>query len=83
VEKPLDKIFTVDDSIRKVQMDKLHKVKSERDNKKVQSLLTQLEADARSNVNLMPGILAACEAYASLGEIADVFRKVFGEYKAN
>jgi hypothetical protein len=41
------------------------------------------DADARANVNLMPGILEACEQYATLGEIADTFRNVFGEYRPN
>lgn len=81
VEKPMDNIFVVDDSIRIQQIEKLNQLKSERDNKKVKVLLEKLDADARANVNLMPGILEACENYATLGEIADTFRNVFGEYK--
>jgi len=82
-EKPLTDIFTVDDSIRKVQIDKIEKVKSERDNEKVKQLLLTLDSHAKDGVNLMPGILEACENYATLGEIADVFRNVFGEYRGN
>ncbi|MBL7891944.1 MAG: methylmalonyl-CoA mutase [Bacteroidia bacterium] len=81
-EKPLQNVFTIDDSVRLQQIEKIKKVKTERDNEKVAALLSKLEADARGNTNLMPTILSACESYATLGEIADVMRKVFGEYKS-
>ncbi len=81
-EKPIQDIFTVDDSIRKVQIDKITQVKAERNNDKIKSILSKLDADARGNTNLMPTILEACENYATLGEIADTLRNVFGEYKA-
>ncbi len=80
-EKPLGDIFTVDDSIRQLQIDKINKVKSMRDNEKVKELLQTLDSNARADVNLMPVILAAAESYATLGEIADTMRNVFGEYK--
>ncbi len=79
-EAPLKDIFTVDDSIRQLQIDKINKVKSERDNEKVASLLKKLDESARADVNLMPIILESAEAYATLGEIADTMRGVFGEY---
>ena len=41
----------------------------------------QLEAAARGSENLMPRILAAAEAYATVGEISDTLRRVFGEYR--
>jgi methylmalonyl-CoA mutase, N-terminal domain len=81
-EKPLQDIFMVDDSIRQLQVEKLRKLKSERDNIKVSEALIQLESDAKGAVNLMPSILNAVKHYATLGEIADVMRKVFGEYAA-
>ena len=80
-ENPLGDIFTVDDSIRQLQIDKINKVKAERDNEKVQELLKTLDSNARADVNLMPVILTAAENYATLGEIADTMRGVFGEYK--
>lgn len=80
-EKPLGDIFTVDDSIRQLQIDKINSVKAARDNDKVKELLQTLDANARADVNLMPTILAAAENYATLGEIADTMRNVFGEYK--
>jgi methylmalonyl-CoA mutase N-terminal domain/subunit len=82
-ENPVENIFVVDDNIRVQQIAKLNQLKSERDNQKVTLLLQKLDADARANVNLMPGILEACEQYATLGEIADTFRNVFGEYRPN
>ena len=79
-EKPLQDVFSIDDSIRQLQTDKINKVKAERDNEKVNSILKVLETNARGTTNLMPTILEAAENYATLGEIADVMRKVFGEY---
>src|ERR1035437_6144562 len=80
-ENPMGDIFTVDDSIRQLQIDKINKVKAERDDEKVKELLKTLDSNARADVNLMPVILAAAENYATLGEIADTMRNVFGEYK--
>ncbi|HEX8514690.1 MAG TPA: methylmalonyl-CoA mutase family protein [Bacteroidia bacterium] len=79
-EQPLKDIFTVDDSIRQLQINKINKVKAERDNQKVKEILSRLDSDARADVNLMPVILEAAESYATLGEIADTMRGVFGEY---
>lgn len=80
-EPPMENLFTVDDSIRLQQIAKLNQLKSERDNANVKSLLANIESAARGDENLMPRILEAVEAYATLGEIADVLRGVFGEYK--
>ena len=80
-EKPLSDIFTIDDSIRQLQIEKINRVKAERDHEKVKNILTQLESDAKIGVNLMPSILQAAENYATLGEIADVMRGVFGEHR--
>lgn len=73
-------VFRVDDSIRRVQMDKLGRLKAERDALLVAETLSALSASARDGSNTMPYILAAVEAYATLGEIADTLRKEFGEY---
>jgi methylmalonyl-CoA mutase, N-terminal domain len=80
-EQPMQNLLTVDDSIRAQQIEKLNKLKAERDNPKVVELLSRIESAARTDENLMPHILEAVEAYATLGEIADVMRKVFGEYR--
>lgn len=73
-------VFRVDDSIRKLQIDQLIKLKAERDNILVGKALGELRNAVISGLNTMPFIIAAVEAYATLGEIADVFRKEFGEY---
>ena len=81
-EEPNPPILKVDDSIRKLQMDKIAAVKSERNNEKVSLLLSQLSQQAKDGTNVMPCIIEAVEQYATLGEIADVFRNEFGEYRA-
>jgi len=73
-------VFRVDDSIRELQMEKLRMLKSQRNNEAVKSVLDALALSAKDGSNMMPFILAAVEAYATLGEIADVLRKEFGEY---
>ena len=79
-EAPVGNVFRVDDSIRKMQMDKIKVLKSSRDNIAVRDALHQLSVTARGTGNLMPFILTAVENYATLGEIADTLRGVFGEY---
>lgn len=73
-------ILNIDESIRIVQSEKIKQLKSERNNEAVKKTLDNLSAAARSNVNLMPFILASVEEYATLGEISDCLREVFGEY---
>lgn len=79
-EKPLDNVFRVDDSIRTVQTEKLQKLKAERNATEVKDALETLKIHAQGTENLMPDIIRAVEAYATLGEIADTLREVFGEY---
>ncbi|CAN5291659.1 methylmalonyl-CoA mutase family protein [soil metagenome] len=80
-EQPMQNLLTIDDNIRVQQIEKIKQLKAGRDNKKVEELLSKIEEAAKGSENLMPHILAAVEAYATLGEIADVMRKVFGEYR--
>jgi len=80
-EKSFDDILTIDDSIRALQIEKINKIKAKRDNEKVKTILQKIENASKGTENLMPIIIEAVEAYATLGEIADVMRKVFGEYK--
>jgi methylmalonyl-CoA mutase N-terminal domain/subunit len=79
-EPPFEDLFTVNDSIRQVQIDKINKVKSTRSQSEVDRCLKALDAAAKDGSNLMPHILSAVEAYATLGEICDTMRGVFGEY---
>ena len=62
-------------------LDRLNRVRRERDSREVAEKLRALEAAARGSENLMPPILDAVKAYATLGETMDVFREVFGEYQ--
>jgi methylmalonyl-CoA mutase, N-terminal domain len=73
-------VFRVDDSIRQLQIDKLTRLKAERDSRSVENALAELTEAIRNHRNTMPFILTAVEAYATLGEIADTLRKEFGEY---
>ncbi|MEW6469320.1 MAG: methylmalonyl-CoA mutase family protein [Bacteroidota bacterium] len=81
-EQPPEDLLTIDDSIRERQKEKIARIKQTRDTARVAASLARLEQDARGSINLMPAIVEAVEHYATLGEIADVLRKVFGEYKA-
>jgi len=74
-------ILKVDDSIRTLQSAKLAKLRSNRDNAKVDQCLQELNDKAVSGDNLMPAVLEAVESKCTLGEIADTLREVFGEYK--
>ncbi|MEW6548549.1 MAG: methylmalonyl-CoA mutase family protein [Spirochaetota bacterium] len=74
-------LLRVDPSVGEKQVTKLAALKAERDGFAVVKSLYALERAARGSENLMPPILAAVKAYATLGEICDVLRKVFGEYR--
>jgi methylmalonyl-CoA mutase N-terminal domain/subunit len=73
-------ILKVDDAIRVKQIARLEKVRSTRDAAAVESALAAIREAATGTENLMPRILAAVEAYATLGEIADTLRGVWGEF---
>ncbi|MDX1663665.1 MAG: methylmalonyl-CoA mutase family protein [Candidatus Promineifilaceae bacterium] len=63
------------------QVARLEKLRMERDNTRVEETLTALRGAAEGTENLMPYLLEAVRAYATLGEITDVLRDVFGEYE--
>jgi methylmalonyl-CoA mutase N-terminal domain/subunit len=72
--------LTIDETIRTIQIKKLEQLKAERNQEAVNLALQNLDKAARSDDNLMPFILVAVEEYATLGEIANCLRNVFGEY---
>jgi methylmalonyl-CoA mutase, N-terminal domain len=80
-EKDYTKAFRIDDSIRKIQTDKLTALRRERDPARCDHILQLLNDQAASGENLMPTVIQAVEAKCTLGEIADTLREVFGEYK--
>jgi methylmalonyl-CoA mutase N-terminal domain/subunit len=79
-EKPIP-TQRIDESLERKQVERLRALRARRDAGRWQSALQQIEDASRSGENLMPRILAAVEADATVGEIADTMRKVFGEYK--
>ncbi len=74
-------LLKVDPAVRIAQIDKLKKLKGGRSNDRVGETLRVLKKVAEGNGNLMPPILDAVKAYATLGEICDSLRSVFGEYQ--
>ncbi len=79
-EKPIP-IQRIDETLERKQVERLRALRARRDRGAWQSALQQVESAARSGENLMPHILTAVEANATVGEISDTMRKVFGEYK--
>ena len=79
-DRPAIPILGMDPQGYDRQLARLKQVRAERDNHVVRQTLHRLADAARGSVNLMPPILECVEAYATLGEVIDVFREVFGEY---
>ena len=80
-EAPPTGLLRVDPAVGEQQSKKLAELRAKRDNTKVQTALKAVENAAKNNDNLMPHILSAVKTYATLGEICDVMRGVFGEYQ--
>mgnify|MGYP000952887287 CR=1 FL=1 len=78
--KPLD-ILQIDESAQERQCDKLAALRDRRDNAEVARKLDDLREAARGTMNTMPFILDAVRSYATVGEICDAFRDVFGTYQ--
>jgi len=81
-EESAKDLLRVDPAVRLSQMQRLKTLRLERDNGRVKAILSELRRAAEGNENLMPVILDAVRAYATLGEICDALRDVFGEYQA-
>jgi len=73
--------FRLDPALEQAQVDSLRQVRASRSQASVAERLAALERAARGDGNLMPPILDAAEAYATVGEISDCLRGVFGEYR--
>jgi methylmalonyl-CoA mutase N-terminal domain/subunit len=82
-EAPPSGLLRVDPGIEKAQVDRLEKLRKKRDGERVEKCLADLKKGASGQENLMPLIIEAVKAYATLGEICGVLRDVFGEYKPN
>ena len=81
-EAPPRNLLRVNPAVGESQVTKLKQVKARRDGAAVVSALEKLKNCAQGTDNLMPHIIAAVRCYASLGEICDTLREVFGEYRA-
>jgi len=82
-EEPLSEIYRVDPAMRQLQVARLESLRQRRDSIRANEALQRLESAAKGNEKLMPRILEAVKAYATLGEICDSLRSVFGSYKAS
>jgi methylmalonyl-CoA mutase N-terminal domain/subunit len=79
-EKPLD-ILQIDETVAHRQSARLNKLRADRSQEAVTRSLAALRKAAQSRENLMPSIYAAVKSYATLGEICDALRQVFGSYE--
>jgi len=80
-EEPLKDILRIQPEVERYQKEKLIRVKKERDQQRVNETLTTLKKAAKGTENLVPPILDSVRVYATLGEISDTLREVFGEYR--
>ena len=71
----------VDPAVEAAQRRRLADLRARRDNAKVAEILARIEQAARGDENLMPLFIEAVERYATLGEISDALRRVWGEYQ--
>jgi methylmalonyl-CoA mutase N-terminal domain/subunit len=78
---PLVKTLRVDPSIEKTQIQRLQALRERRDSIAAETTLVRLEEAARGTENVLPRILDCVEAYATVGEISNRLRRVWGEYR--
>ena len=76
---PIRKLQSIDPEETRKQVERVKRVRNERDNANVEATLGRLREVASGTDNTVPAILECVEAYATVGEIADVFREVFGD----
>ena len=82
-EKEQEGLLKIDDSVEKNQVNRLKNIKQKRDYIAVNEALNNLRNAAKGSDNLMPFIIKAVKSYASIGEICNIMREIFGEYKEN
>ncbi len=80
-EEPPKELLKVDPAVGELQKEKLAKLRAERDNDAVKEKLEALRKACEGDDNVMPYIIDAVKAYATLGEVCGVMREVFGEYQ--
>jgi methylmalonyl-CoA mutase N-terminal domain/subunit len=80
-EPPPEGLLRIDPHVQREQVEALQSVRAKRDDSAVRKTLTALKSAAEGDANLMPFILDAVGVYASIGEICDTLRGVYGEYR--
>jgi methylmalonyl-CoA mutase N-terminal domain/subunit len=80
-EEPVADILRISESVARRQIERLNTIRAARDNDAVRTALADLINAAATDLNLLPFILKCVESYASVGEISDALRAVWGEYK--
>jgi methylmalonyl-CoA mutase N-terminal domain/subunit len=80
-EEQAPKVLEIGEEVEKRQIEGLKRLKQERNNQKVSTMLDEVRDVARSDENIMPALIEAVKAYATVGEISNALRDVFGEYR--
>ena len=80
-EPPISDILTVDEKIERQQIQRLAELRRKRDSNRVKRALQEVERAVIENANIMDPLVEALDAYATLGEVSDLLRKHFGEYR--
>lgn len=80
-DEPDVELHEYDPETQVKQVQSLRRVKAERSDSEVSRKLNALESVARAKQNVMPALVDCCKAYCTVGEMADVFRQVFGEFR--
>jgi len=82
IEEELEsELLEIDESVERKQTKRLKKLRMDRDNEKVSQALDKVRQVAKSNENIMPVLIEVVKTYATVGEITDALRDVFGEYQ--
>ena len=74
-------LLRIDKEAERRHLDRLNRIRAERDNEQIESCLAKLRDAANGTENLMPLIIEAVREYATLGEVCDAFRDVFGVHQ--
>jgi len=74
-------ILEIDEELESLQMEKTHRIKNERDNSRVKACLERVGEACSGDRNVMEDLIDAVKAHATLQEVCDVYRKVYGEYR--
>jgi methylmalonyl-CoA mutase N-terminal domain/subunit len=82
-EESKPELLRIDESLQQKRSEKLKALRARRDSAAVEKALSDIGSAASGDANLMPPILAAVESHATLGEISDALRAVFGVYREN